>query len=167
MSDQPESRPIPPRPSRLARARPFGAWLLLAALVGGIVGLGGFTFLYAEGHSYLSDDPDACVNCHVMRDVYNGWHNGTHKAVATCNDCHTPHTFPAKYVVKGLNGWNHSVAFTTNDFPEPIRITALNRQVALDNCLYCHAELVTAISHTESASPTDCLTCHAGVGHGR
>lgn len=146
---------------------PFWLWLLLAAVVGGVLGLGGFTFTYAEGYSYFSDDPNACVNCHVMQDVYNGWQNGSHKAFATCNDCHTPHTFPGKYIIKGLNGWNHSVAFTTGGFHEPIRITPLNREVALENCLYCHADLVVAISHEESQSPTDCLACHAGVGHGR
>lgn len=146
---------------------PVWLWLLIAAVLGGIVGLGGFTFAYAEGASYFSNDPAACVNCHIMREVYDGWNHSPHKAVATCNDCHTPHTFVAKYAVKGLNGWNHSVAFTTGNFPEPIEITALNRRVALENCLYCHADLVVAISHAESAEPTDCLTCHAGVGHGR
>lgn len=146
---------------------PFGAWVMLVGLLGGIVGLGGFTFSYAEGFSYFSDEPEACVNCHVMREVYEGWNHSSHKAVAVCNDCHTPHTFPAKYLVKGINGWNHSRAFTTGDFPDPIRITPFNRQVAQANCLYCHGELVSLISHEGTADPTDCLTCHAGVGHGR
>ncbi len=146
---------------------PFRLWLLLTALIGGIIGLGGFTFAYAEGTSYFSNNPTACVNCHVMQEVYDGWHKGSHKAFATCNDCHTPHTFPGKYIIKGLNGWNHSVAFTLNNFPESIRITPLNHQVAQENCLYCHAGLVEAISHQHNASPTDCLTCHVGVGHGR
>ena len=146
---------------------PIWIWLLLAGIVGGIIGLGSFTFAYAEGTSYFLDDPQACVNCHVMQEVYDGWNHGTHKAVATCNDCHTPHTLPGKYIVKGINGWNHSVAFTTGDFPEPIQITDLNRAVAQENCLYCHGDLVIAISHEDSDEPTDCLVCHAGVGHGR
>ncbi|MBK8987649.1 MAG: cytochrome c nitrite reductase small subunit [Chloroflexi bacterium] len=160
----------PPASSALRRAFtavPLWSWLLLFGVIGGIVGLGGYTFAYAEGASYFSNDPSACVNCHVMQEVYDGWNHGSHKAVAACNDCHTPHTFPAKYVIKGINGWNHSVAFTTGNFPNPIRITDLNRQVAYDNCLYCHGSLVTAVSHEDSADPTDCLTCHAGVGHGR
>lgn len=155
------------RRGRLFSLAPFGLWLLLAGLAGGIVGLGGFTFVYAEGASYFSDNPDACVNCHVMRDVYNGWHNGSHKAVAVCNDCHTPHRFPGKYIVKGINGWNHSVAFTTNNFHEPIRIRAFNREVALENCLACHGDLTVAINHAGHEDATDCLRCHAGVGHGR
>lgn len=146
---------------------PFWLGLLLAGVAGGIVGLGGFTFAYAEGTSYFSDDPAACINCHVMRDVYDGWNHGSHKAVATCNDCHTPHYWPDKYIIKGINGWNHSVAFTTGNFPEPIQITPLNRRVTQETCLYCHGDMVVAISHEDSPDPTDCLTCHAGVGHGR
>ncbi len=41
--------------------------LLLSALVGTLLDTGGYTFYYAEGASYLSDDPRACVNCHIMR----------------------------------------------------------------------------------------------------
>jgi cytochrome c nitrite reductase small subunit len=146
---------------------PFLYWFVLAGIVGGIIGLGGFTFFYAESASYFSDNPQACINCHVMRDVYDGWNHGSHKAFTTCNDCHTPHTFPGKYIVKGINGWNHSVAFTLNNFHEPIRINDMNRAVAQESCLYCHGDLVVAISHENSGHPTDCLACHAGVGHGR
>ena len=38
-----------------------------AVMVGAFVGLGLFTFWYARGASYLTDDPRACINCHVMR----------------------------------------------------------------------------------------------------
>lgn len=164
-----ESNNSEQEPSRLRRAFtsvPLWSWLLLVAIIGGIIGLGSYTFAYAEGASYFSNDPEACVNCHIMQEVYDGWNHGSHKAVAGCNDCHTPHTFFAKYAVKGINGWNHSVAFTTGNFPEPIHITELNRQVAYDNCLYCHEELVSAISHEADETPTDCLRCHSGVGHG-
>jgi len=155
--------------SRLWRfvSLPFGALVLLAGLAGGIAGLGGYTFVYAKGFSYLSDDPRACVNCHVMREEYDGWNNSSHKAVATCNDCHTPHTLPAKYATKAINGLNHSTAFTAGGFAEPIQITARNHDIAQQNCLYCHGDLVTLIGHQDSRDPTDCLTCHRTVGHGR
>src|SRR5512141_451430 len=90
---------------------PVWIWLALAGMAGGVAGLGGFTFSYANGLSYLSNDPRACVNCHVMRDVYDGWSHGSHKAVAVCNDCHTPHDIIGKYAVKALNGFRHSAAF--------------------------------------------------------
>jgi cytochrome c nitrite reductase small subunit len=132
------------------------------------VGLGCFTFAYAQGLSYLTNNPEACANCHIMREYYDGWNRGSHKAVAVCNDCHTPHdNIVAKYAVKGLNGFRHSYAFTTGAFEEPLRITPLNRYVTQHTCLYCHGDLVSSISHTASEDPTDCLTCHAGVGHGR
>lgn len=146
-------------------ARPGWRSLSLAGLFGGIVGLGGLTFVYAEGFSYLSNDPGACANCHVMREVYDAWNHGSHKAVATCNSCHVPHTFPLNYLIKALNGWNHSVAFTLENFPEPIRITALNRAVVLHNCFDCHGDMVIAMGAEHSDEPTDCLRCHAGVGH--
>ena len=98
-------------------------WVFVLFLAGGIVGLGGFTFFYGQGFSYLSDEPKACINCHIMQSVYDRWNHSSHKAVATCNDCHTPNFFFGKYIVKAINGWNHSLAFTTGNFPEPLRIT--------------------------------------------
>lgn len=97
--------------------------MLAAALMAGVaLGLGLFTFGYAEGLSYFSSDPQACINCHAMQDQWDGWNHSSHRNVATCNDCHTPHRFPDKWIVKGINGWNHSLAFTTGDYPDPIRI---------------------------------------------
>jgi cytochrome c nitrite reductase small subunit len=150
------------------RALPFPAWLALFLVIGGLVGLGGYTFLYAKGTSYFSDDASACANCHIMRDVYDGWNRGSHKAVAACNDCHTPHTsIVAKYAVKAINGWNHSVAFTTGKFHEPLQISAMNLDVAKQNCLHCHGTMTSLINHAGNREPTDCLKCHANVGHDR
>ena len=39
------------------------AFVCLLGIPGGV---GAFTFVYAKGFSYLSSDPRACVNCHVM-----------------------------------------------------------------------------------------------------
>ncbi len=144
------------------------AWIVLFALAGGIVGLGSFTFLYAQGTSYFSDNPSACANCHIMQQTYDNWNRGTHKAVAACNDCHTPHdSIISKYAVKAINGFNHSVAFTLNNFHEPIQINAMNRDVAQQNCLGCHKGMVSDIAHVDANKPTDCLQCHARAGHER
>lgn len=154
--------------SRIWTSAPFRTWLMLAAVIGGVVGLGVFTFAFAQGASYLSDDPSSCNNCHVMRDQYDGWNHGSHKAVATCNDCHTPHSSTvAKYTVKAINGIRHSVAFTLDNFHEPIQITSLNRRVAQQSCLYCHADMTAYMNHAASDDPTDCLLCHARVGHAK
>ncbi len=156
------------RPGSSFFSIPLVGWLFLFGLGGGIVGLGGFTFNSASGLSYFSDNPQACANCHVMRDFYDGWIKGPHHADATCNQCHTPQSsLVAEYAIKALDGFNHSKAFTLNDIPDPIRITPLSRDIVQGNCLYCHGEMVSQISHPDSRNPTDCLTCHVGVGHGR
>jgi cytochrome c nitrite reductase small subunit len=96
--------------------------IALAILKGLLAGLAGYTFFYAKGLSYLSNDPRACVNCHIMRDQYDGWQKSSHHAHATCNDCHVPHTFAVKWATKASNGYHHSEGFTLQDFHEPIQI---------------------------------------------
>ena len=119
------------------------------ALVFGLaLGVGAYTFIYAKGYSYVTNDPEACANCHVMNTQFDAWNKSTHKAVAVCNDCHAPHHAPlAKLFVKGRNGFNHSLKFTTGRFPEPIRITNHNRKVTEAACRYCHKDIVAAIDH--------------------
>lgn len=160
---------VQPKAPPEARARSpvrMGAVFILVGMIGGIFGLGAFTFVYARGESYLVDDAAACANCHVMREVFDAWNHGSHKAVASCNDCHTPHNnIISKYAVKAINGFNHSVAFTLNNFHEPIRITGMNRQVVQDSCVYCHSNVVSMMGHVDAAEPTDCISCHQSVGH--
>lgn len=135
-----------------------------AAALGLLLGVGGVTFHYAEGLSYLSTDPVACANCHIMQREYDGWQKGSHHNVATCVDCHLPATFPAKYVAKARNGWNHSSAFTLQNFPEPILITPRNAEILQENCVRCHEELVDDLSRVAGAP--HCAGCHDSVGHG-
>ncbi len=104
-----------------------------AVLAGVAAGVGGFTFVYARGYSYLTNDPKACVNCHVMQEQYDGWVKASHRSVAACNDCHTPPSL-GKYATKASNGLWHSFYFTTGTFPEPIRITPRNRAVTEQAC---------------------------------
>ncbi len=151
----------------LVFAVPFAGWIGLFAVSGGIAGMGGYTFMYANGFSYLSDDPAACANCHVMQEVYDGWNHGSHKDFATCNDCHTPHDFLGHWFIKGLDGWKHSSAFTTGNFQEPIRITEFDIGIAQQNCLRCHGDLTSMMNHASTDQPTDCLHCHTGIGHGK
>lgn len=135
-----------------------------AASLGVAVGIALVGFDYAEGLSYLSTDPRACANCHIMQSQYDSWQKASHHAAATCADCHLPHRFPDKYVAKVRNGWNHSSAFTLQNFPEPILITRPNAEILEANCLHCHEALVHDIS-AASGAPR-CVTCHVSVGHG-
>jgi cytochrome c nitrite reductase small subunit len=142
------------------------ALLVVAVLFGIAAGLGGYTFVYARGSSYLTDDPAACANCHVMQEQYDGWIKSSHRSVAACNDCHTPHAFLAKYYTKALNGYQHSRAFTSGEFHEPIQIKARNLEVTERACRGCHADIVEAIDHPgETLEPISCIRCHESVGH--
>lgn len=147
-------------------SRRIATLLLLGA--GSLLGAGAFTFHYAEGGSYLSEDPKACVNCHIMRPQYDSWQKASHHAVATCVDCHLPDGFPEKYIAKAINGWNHSKAFTLQDFPEPIRITEPNAEILQANCIRCHSELTQEISSGAGGhgGATRCVHCHRSAGHG-
>jgi cytochrome c nitrite reductase small subunit len=139
---------------------------ILSLLAGIPLGLGGFTFVYAEGASYLSSDPAACVSCHIMRSQFESWQKGSHHAVATCVDCHIPAALPWKYLAKARNGFNHSKAFTLQDFPEPIRITPPNAAALQENCLRCHEALVHELVSADERDAVECVHCHAAVGHG-
>ena len=145
------------------------SWLI-GGLSGAAAGIGGFTFIYARGASYLGHDSAACANCHVMHDQYDGWIKSSHRAVAQCNDCHTPHEPLAKYATKALNGFRHSLAFTTGRFHEPIQITPLNRAVTESACRHCHHDVVEMMhpgqgGDDRDASGVSCLRCHHSVGH--
>jgi cytochrome c nitrite reductase small subunit len=118
--------------------------LLLSAVLGTTGGIGGYTFVYARGASYLSNDPAACANCHVMQDHLDAWVKSTR------------------------NGLLHSIAFTSGNFPDPLRIKPLNLRIAEDNCRRCHSELVLEIEHhagTSASERLECTRCHDEVGH--
>ena len=142
--------------------------VILAILVGALLGIGGYTFLYAEGLSYMSDDPEVCINCHIMQPQYDSWQKSSHHTVAVCVDCHLPHNFLGKYVAKAENGWHHSKAFTLQNFHEPIMIKPANARILQDSCLTCHEDLVheLAVGVNGSAEDVRCVHCHVTVGHG-
>lgn len=142
------------------------ASLLLALALGAAIGIGGFGLVYAKGGSYLTDDPAACANCHVMEEQYAGWRKSPHHTVAVCNDCHTPHNFFGKYLTKALNGYHHSMAFTTQDFHEPIQITPRNAKVLEGACRSCHEDVVEQIEGPHrGGEEISCVRCHDTVGH--
>ena len=103
-----------------------------------------------------------------MQSQYDSWQKASHHTVATCNDCHLPHGFVAKYLAKAENGYNHSRGFTLQDFPEPIRITEKNADILQENCLYCHEQIVHGLvrSATVADDAVHCIHCHRDVGHG-
>ncbi len=142
--------------------------LLAMVAIGIAVGLGIYTFYFAKGASYLSNNPAACANCHVMRDYYDAWRKGSHHASAVCNDCHAPADLVGKYATKAINGFNHSVAFTFGNYNDTLSATPMNQRIAENACRKCHQTIVSAIEvHSGRSSETKCVRCHAEVGHAR
>lgn len=142
--------------------------LVIGLMLGILAGVGGFTFNYAEGLSYLSADPKACVNCHIMRPQYDSWQKASHHGVAVCVDCHLPQDFIGKYIAKAENGYHHSKGFTFQDFDEPIMIKPKNSQILQDNCVRCHTDMVGDMVSVVNDNPDSvrCVHCHQDVGHG-
>lgn len=140
-----------------------------AAVLGSFVGAGAFTFHYGEGWSYFSQEPETCVNCHIMQPHYDTWLQSSHTAAATCVDCHLPDDFPHSIISKADNGFFHSWAFTFEDFHEPIRIKPRNLRILEDNCIRCHESLVAQmLAHSAPVGEpgrVSCLHCHDDVGH--
>ena len=73
IADSMHTAPITVTPEDMAETLAptgMGKWsralprLLLAAVIGLVIGIGGYAVLYAKGSSYLTDDPAACANCH-------------------------------------------------------------------------------------------------------
>ena len=145
-------------------------WLMFMCICLGLLfGMAGYIFVYAKGYSYLVNDPKACANCHIMQDYYDSWVRSSHHQAATCNDCHVPHHPLLKYVAKAKNGYNHSRAFTMQDFKEPIRITKPNLVDLQHNCIECHATITSEIAAHKDVEEGQarCTACHRSSGHMR
>jgi cytochrome c nitrite reductase small subunit len=140
--------------------------ILWACVLGIPLGIGAFTFVYAKGFSYLSSDPRACVNCHIMTEQYDAWIKSGHRHTATCVECHLPHAGVEKWIAKADHGFRHSAAFTLQNFKEPIEITPRDRRIVRDNCMRCHADFLHAVTGNAARGELDCLHCHRQAGHG-
>jgi cytochrome c nitrite reductase small subunit len=139
---------------------------IAAATLGVLAGVGGFAFAYGDGAAYLSDDPAACANCHVMQGHLDSWVGSGHHHAAVCNDCHLPPDFVGHWLTKADNGLLHSLAFTTGDFAFPIQIKPRNARRAERACLACHGDFVHAVAGAGSERLA-CAHCHADAGHAR
>ncbi|MCE1187846.1 MAG: cytochrome c nitrite reductase small subunit [Ignavibacteria bacterium] len=125
--------------------------------------------------SYLSDDPQACMNCHVMTPQYATWQKSSHARVATCNDCHVPHdNFLRKYMFKAKDGLRHATMFTFRLEPEVIHIKEAGKTVVQENCIRCHGKLVNGtelicVTYENSTQGRGklCWDCHRETPHGR
>jgi cytochrome c nitrite reductase small subunit len=140
--------------------------LFFLGLSGLLIGFGLYTFIYAKGFSYFSNDPKACMNCHIMREHYDSWNKSSHRGITTCNSCHEPQEFYLKYFYKAENGFMHALKFTTGDFKEPLKIRPHNFKMSMKACLNCHGHLFHDPVHQENLKEArSCVHCHRDIGH--
>ncbi len=90
-----------------------------------------------RAHTYLGDDPAACVNCHIMASYYATWMHSSHSRDATCNDCHVPHeNIVKKWAFKGMDGMKHVGAFLTKSEPQAIQAEVVRTAVLSPAALF-------------------------------
>lgn len=156
--------------------RPPKEWRIIVMLLLGIlIGLVLFILHAARATSYLSDDPKACVNCHVMAPQYATWERGSHGKVTNCNDCHVPQdNFINKYLFKASDGLRHSFMFTFRLEPQVIQIKHAGKKAVQQNCIRCHSNVIHPISLRAISAKSIieeeeryCWDCHRETPHGR
>jgi cytochrome c nitrite reductase small subunit len=64
-----------------------------------------------------------------------------------------------------LNGFFHSLAFTSGRVPDSIEIKERNRRITEEACRHCHEATVLAMDGLHQTQKVSCLRCHATVGH--
>lgn len=160
----------------LNRLLPPERWKLPVLIISSIfVGLIIFIFYISKAHSYLSDNPETCTNCHIMAPQYATWNHSSHREVANCNDCHVPHNNVFnKYYFKAKDGLRHATMFTLRMEPQVIFIHEPGKKVVHNNCIRCHEQQITdpklassVYNHTKHMQDRACWDCHREVPHGR
>lgn len=133
----------------------------------------------AKAWSYLSKNPKACINCHVMNTQYATWQHSAHGvAGVTCVECHLPtDSFIDKYKSKAIDGWNHTVAFTFDTYDPAIKIGEDGARRVQKNCISCHASLASKIVENADKyhnfdqpyveNGRKCWDCHKSTPHGK
>lgn len=150
--------------------------MLLAFFVAGglLAGVGIYAVYMSRAHSYLSDDPSACVNCHIMTPYYQSWNHSSHALWTNCNDCHVPQgNAVEKYAFKAMDGLYHAAVFSIKGEPQTIRPRDASNEVIMNNCIRCHTQLNTEFVKTgmityaqvKEGEGKACWDCHTQVPH--
>ncbi len=156
--------------------RPPSNWIFYVnLLIAFFTGILIYALYVSNAVSYLSDEPETCVNCHVMRSEFATWQHSSHREVATCNDCHVPHNNVVnKYFFKAKDGLRHATIFTLRTEPQVIKMHAAGQKVVQTNCQNCHQRLNSTVGLNnvtlEDKMHGDgklCWDCHREVPHGR
>ncbi|MFH0756648.1 MAG: cytochrome c nitrite reductase small subunit [Bacteroidota bacterium] len=160
----------------LNKVAPPPKWRLPVILGTGVIaGLLVYLIYISRAYSYLSDDPSACMNCHIMAPQYATWNHSSHRENTNCNACHVPHNNVVnKYYFKAKDGLRHATMFTLRKEPQVIMIKEAGKQVVQDNCIRCHKDLISdhkINSYTQTflqfKGERQCWECHRETPHGR
>jgi len=155
---------------------PPDKWKLpVVILLGIFTGLSLTVLKISNAVSYLSDDPKACVNCHIMSPQFATWERSSHGRVTVCNDCHVPQdNFVNKYYFKAMDGLRHATMFTFRLEPQVITIKDAGKKAVQNNCIRCHTDLIHPVSVRAISNKmiidkeeTYCWDCHRETPHGR
>ncbi|MCF8368046.1 MAG: cytochrome c nitrite reductase small subunit [Bacteroidales bacterium] len=159
----------------LKKLIPPANWRIPVTILNGIlVGLALYIFNISNAVSYLSDESETCINCHVMNPQYATWNHSSHREVATCNDCHVPHNNVFnKYYFKAKDGLRHATVFTMRAEPQVIFIKEEGKEVVQNNCIRCHDKLLTnnvIVARLDRSKhfreDRSCVECHRHTPHG-
>ena len=164
------------RKTIINRLLPSRKWKIIAIVLLGVIGGNGMLFLYVlRAHTYLSDDPAACVNCHIMAPYYATWFHSSHSRDATCNDCHVPHENAVKkWVFKGMDGMRHVAVYLAKGESQVLQAIPESSKVIMNNCIRCHTQLNTEFVKTgridymlaQVGEGKACWDCHRDIPHG-
>ncbi len=150
-------------------------WRFTVVILSGIfTGILFFVVYVSNAVSYLSDEPETCINCHVMYPYYASWDKGSHGRDATCADCHVPQdNFIRQYYVKATDGLAHATYFTFRWEPQVIQIKSRGKSVVQENCIRCHLDMVDMVQLVEVTGEIAekdegklCWDCHRETPHG-
>jgi cytochrome c nitrite reductase small subunit len=156
--------------------KPPSGWLFYVnLLIAFFIGIFIYALYVSNAVSYLSDNPETCVNCHVMRSEFASWQHSSHKEVAVCNDCHVPHNNVVnKYLFKARDGLRHATIFTLRMEPQVIKMHEAGQAVVQKNCQNCHQVLNEAVGlltigleEKKHGEGKLCWDCHRETPHGR
>ncbi|MCK5209794.1 MAG: cytochrome c nitrite reductase small subunit [Cyclobacteriaceae bacterium] len=160
----------------LNNLRPPSYWLFYVnLLIAFFVGIFVYALYVSNAVSYLSDEPETCVNCHVMWSEFATWQHSSHREVAVCNDCHVPHNNVFnKYYFKAKDGLRHATMFTLRMEPQVIKMHEAGQEVVQKNCQGCHQRinqdvglLTISLEDKMHGDGKLCWDCHREVPHGR
>lgn len=150
-------------------------FIVLVFVLGGIIaGLGAYIVYVSRMHTYATDDPSACINCHIMTPYYQSWMHSSHGGQTNCNDCHVPQDNAFnKYFFKAVDGLYHSAVFTLKSEPQVIRAREASSNVIMNNCIRCHTQLNTdfvntgmiEFTQTQTGEGKACWDCHRNIPH--